>query len=617
MRVSGRALLLLATIAFLTPAVVSTVLPPARDAVGEPVARAVSRSEALLRRADFDAALAALQAAGRDRLDSLTPADRVALASQEARVRVIRDALRQRPAGHRETLDRLISVQMSALGLPSSPVRARYLYALATAHLFNGNHEASLGQCRRARKMFRKVGDDYGEADARAFILMMRQGELRRAGDDRRMIALIPRFEQEIAFAAQAGNLLALAYNQRHLARIHLEQMHDPNSALILFRDALASRVEAGFQPYLPPSYLSMGDAYLAGDDPGNAMAMWRRAMETADEVGFVRHRVLARFRLADLQRDLGEGLQAGNLAREALHIATEAEFTSGIEDATRRLEALASPPGGAENGRLVRLTFHQADDRYPAWSPRSGDLAFESRRDGNWNIYLRETDGTVRRLTDHVADDRYPAWHPKGTYIAFQSDRSGSAQLHLLSLDSGKLSQLTDVKGEPMFPDWSPDGSTIAFTLRRGKRDDLYTIEVGTRLLQRLTDHPARDVGPRWSPDGRQLAFFSRRDADGKDDEIYLYTFGSGTIRRLTEQPGHDFSPAWSPTGDHLAAARITGDNRRWIEVLDLEGSEVARIDDRLLRATEPCWAPDGSEIAFAARRDGAYDIYLFSRKP
>jgi TolB protein len=58
------------------------------------------------------------------------------------------------------------------------------------------------------------------------------------------------------------------------------------------------------------------------------------------------------------------------------------------------------------------QLTSNQFDDSSPAWSPDSSHLAFQSNRDGNYEIYTMNADGTgVTRLTNTPTDETGPSW--------------------------------------------------------------------------------------------------------------------------------------------------------------------------------------------------------------
>ena len=53
--------------------------------------------------------------------------------------------------------------------------------------------------------------------------------------------------------------------------------------------------------------------------------------------------------------------------------------------------------------------------------------IAFWSNRDGNFEIYVMNSDGSeIVRLTDNKALDFNPAWSSDGSKIAFISDRDG-----------------------------------------------------------------------------------------------------------------------------------------------------------------------------------------------
>jgi TolB protein len=47
--------------------------------------------------------------------------------------------------------------------------------------------------------------------------------------------------------------------------------------------------------------------------------------------------------------------------------------------------------------------------------SPPGGTkIAFQSNRDGNWEIYVMDADGTnAANLTRNPSDDQWPFWHP------------------------------------------------------------------------------------------------------------------------------------------------------------------------------------------------------------
>jgi Tol biopolymer transport system component len=50
-----------------------------------------------------------------------------------------------------------------------------------------------------------------------------------------------------------------------------------------------------------------------------------------------------------------------------------------------------------------------------PTWSPDSQRIAFASLRDGNWEIYVMNADGSEQRnITKSPAQDESPVWRPR-----------------------------------------------------------------------------------------------------------------------------------------------------------------------------------------------------------
>lgn len=111
--------------------------------------------------------------------------------------------------------------------------------------------------------------------------------------------------------------------------------------------------------------------------------------------------------------------------------------------------------------------------DRNPVWNSSGDTIAFESNRDGNWEIYTVRPDGRdLRNVTHHPAEDLRAAWRPGVGQLAFISDRDQARApwgfrhvLLLLDLATGGLTNLAqDVHPYSRFG-WSPTGTTLAFS--------------------------------------------------------------------------------------------------------------------------------------------------------
>lgn len=82
------------------------------------------------------------------------------------------------------------------------------------------------------------------------------------------------------------------------------------------------------------------------------------------------------------------------------------------------------------------RLTYHRRYDVSPVYSPDGSRIAFASNADGNWEIYMMNSDGSgMLRLTRDPADDNSPSWSTDGNRIIFTSNRNGKFAIYEISL--------------------------------------------------------------------------------------------------------------------------------------------------------------------------------------
>jgi TolB protein len=236
--------------------------------------------------------------------------------------------------------------------------------------------------------------------------------------------------------------------------------------------------------------------------------------------------------------------------------------------------------------------------------------LAYQTDRDGNWEIYLLDlVSWKEYNLTQHAAEDRNPAWSPDGTRLVFESDRDGNWEIYLLELQSDTITRLTDDPDFDGAPSWSPDGTRIAFESYRDGNWNIYLVNLEDEQLTQLTDDPAGDYGPAWSPDGQLIAFTSWRDGD---KEIYVMaTDGSGQ-RNLTNAAGDDESPAWSPDGQRIAFVSSRDGYTTEIYSMDAQGAHQGRVTNNDVNDWAPAWSPDAREILFASYDKGKpFEVY------
>jgi Tol biopolymer transport system component len=238
--------------------------------------------------------------------------------------------------------------------------------------------------------------------------------------------------------------------------------------------------------------------------------------------------------------------------------------------------------------------------------------IAFQSNRDGNYEIYVMDSDGTNQtNLTNNPATDGNPYWSPDGSQIVFVSQRDcggGRGDIYKMNSDGTNVVRLTTTgyEGDCV---WSPNGSTIAFrSIRGGGAGEIYVMNTDGTSQVNITNNPSEDGHPSWSPDGNKIVFASWRDGNA---EIYTMNPDGSNIVRLTNNPSNDGKPTYSPDVTKIAFRSNRSGNYQ-IYAMNADGSNVVRLTNNSAYEDYPTWSPDGSKIAFFSNRDGNYEIYV-----
>lgn len=186
------------------------------------------------------------------------------------------------------------------------------------------------------------------------------------------------------------------------------------------------------------------------------------------------------------------------------------------------------------------------------AQAPPPEEIAFQSWRDGNWEIYLMDTEGANQRnLTQHAADDTHPAWSPDGETLAFASDREAPGGLYTMAADGTDVRLLRAFDTPIVEIVWSPDGTHLAVVLHTYPLYATWVIPASGGQGVRLAADWQVVQQPSWSADSRRLALLVAHGA--RPGPVIVDREGDET-RFVWPEDEQCVSVAWSPDGETLA---------------------------------------------------------------
>ena len=205
---------------------------------------------------------------------------------------------------------------------------------------------------------------------------------------------------------------------------------------------------------------------------------------------------------------------------------------------------------------KIGEIGLPQVHIGYPTLSPDGRRVAVQAREGSNFDIWVWDIARTVKtRLTTGPEVDGCLLWGPTGEQVAFPSNRAGNFDIFLRQADgSGEAKVLLATPRNESLTDWSRDGKYLLYWL-----DDPETA-ADLWYLERNEDGSAWEPHPflqtpfnkhaaKFSPDGRHVAYVS--DESGQR-EVYVQPFPQGG-RRSTVSSNGGTQPRWSRDGKEL----------------------------------------------------------------
>ncbi|WLT30276.1 hypothetical protein [Geothrix sp. PMB-07] len=182
-----------------------------------------------------------------------------------------------------------------------------------------------------------------------------------------------------------------------------------------------------------------------------------------------------------------------------------------------------------------------------------------------------------------------------------FQVDRDGMGLVQLTH--HGSLTLAPSVAGDGRLAYLTYKGGAPEIWGQRrkdGPHEKLYPSGASGSMLS----------SPVWSPDGNRLAFV-QGDRRGNTD-IMVMDMVNNRVRRLTDGIGINTEPCWNPNGSQIA---FTSDREGGPQVFLMQddGSNLRRLTGEGLYNGSPAWSPNGAMIAYVSRFEGKFDLFVY----
>lgn len=184
-----------------------------------------------------------------------------------------------------------------------------------------------------------------------------------------------------------------------------------------------------------------------------------------------------------------------------------------------------------AKEGEVRNLTDSQGvRELAPAWSPDGRWVAYLSDRSGEYEYYVRPSDGTgaERRVSTDGDVWRYPAvWSPDSRLLAYGDKKQ---RLRIVEVATGRTTDVDrGTRNDITSYNWAPDSKWIAYAkLGQNQFSEIWVYSLASNKTQRLSGGMTSDTEPVFDPKGRYLYFLSNRDFNltfSAFEFNYLYT--------------------------------------------------------------------------------------------
>jgi Tol biopolymer transport system component len=266
--------------------------------------------------------------------------------------------------------------------------------------------------------------------------------------------------------------------------------------------------------------------------------------------------------------------------------------------------------------------------EAFGMYSQDGNKIIYQAYQNDNWDIFEYDViTQTSTQITFDQAHEENPAYSPDGRYVVYTSTRDDHRNveysqklrdIYILDRQSMREANLTANSSNDWRPRFSRDGKFIVFVSERNDLRDVSVIDLyshifimesnGSFQLQ-LTNVDANDGGPVMvGGENRPIYFDSNRN--GNFAIFKINTDGSAVGQLTMNVESNDVAPDVNIDGTKMVFFSDRDGNFE-IYMMNTDGSNQQRLTANPADDTNPILSPDGTRVLFHSDRSGNYDIY------
>ncbi len=244
---------------------------------------------------------------------------------------------------------------------------------------------------------------------------------------------------------------------------------------------------------------------------------------------------------------------------------------------------------------KAQRITRSSGENIQGAWSPDSQMIAFQTNRNGSWDIYCyRMAEDTVFPLIVSSANVRNPEWFPDGKRLVFDSDTLGIDYLFVYDIDSKEVSPLFKRKIQCKEASFPPSPRQVYFTGfdKITQKWQIYSYDFIYDNLNQLTRYTENCIDPQVAPDGKHVVYYKSPTVFEGSSMPIINWYGD-EVSVFDSLQAYD--PSWDPAGLKVFFVSDRDDKKGELYSIWKNGTHLERLTFDSLEIKQPSVSPDG----------------------